>query len=181
MRGCRTSLSDMSGGQAEKDQVPGTIDFCPIPHEIFTSLCMDFVDLDSCKTADGSLYHCCFVIVCRISGYVTAIPCKKEGLTAKKVAHMFLEKCVTFMGLPNEIVADNDHFFSSSFFTTLCELLGIEQHFSIIYRPKGNGRAEAAVKSVVSMLRTCLADSNSSWITILPWVRFQINNLPGLW
>ena len=84
------------------------------------------------------------------------------------------------MGLPNEIVSDNDHLISSSFLKTLCELVGIEQHFSIIYRPKGNGRAEAAVKAVVSMLRICLADSNKTWLTILPWVLFQINNLPGL-
>ena len=45
-----------------KGQVPGTMDFCPIPHEIFTSLCMDFVDLDTCKTADGVVYDCCFVM-----------------------------------------------------------------------------------------------------------------------
>ena len=58
--------------------------------------------------------------------------------------------------------------------------MGIEQHFSIIYRPKGNGRAEAAVKAVVSMLRTVLTDYASTWITVLPWAVFQINNLPGL-
>ena len=101
-----------------------------------------------------------------------AIPCKKEGLTAKKVAVLFLNNCVAFMGLPNEIVSDNDHLISSFFFTTLCELVGIEQHFSIIYRPKGNGRAEAAVKAVVSMLRTVLTDHATTWITVLPWVVF---------
>ena len=109
-----------------------------------------------------------------------AFPCRKEGLTAKVVAQLFLEKCVSFMGLPNEIVSDNDHLLSSHFFTTLCDLVGIEQHFSIIYRPKGNGRAEAAVKAVVSMLRTVLADSKSNWLNVLPWVCFQLNNLPGL-
>ena len=125
-----------------RGKVPGTMDFCPIPQEIFTSLCMDFVDLEKCKSPDGNLYDCAFVIVCRLSGYIVAIPCKKEGLTAKRLAELFLSNCVNFMGLPNEIVSDNDHLISSSFFKTLCELVGIEQHFSIIYRPKGNGRAE---------------------------------------
>ena len=159
---------------------PGTMNFCAIPQDIFTSLCMDFVDLESVRSLDDQSYDCCLTIVCRLSGFVVAIPCLKQGLTAKKVAQLFLEKCVSFMGLPNEIVSDNDHLLSSAFFTTLCDLLGIEQHFSIIYRPKGNGRAEAAVKSVVSMLRICLTDSKSTWITVLPWVLFQINNLPGL-
>ena len=160
--------------------VPGTMDFCPIPPDIFTSICMDFVDLEATKGMDGLPYDSALVVVCRLSGYILAIPCKKEGLNAKKVAHMFLEKCVSFMGLPNEIVSDNDHLISSAFFTTLCELVGIEQHFSIIYRPKGNGRAEAAVKAVVSMLRMCLVEHKCSWLTILPWALFQINNLPGL-
>ena len=73
-------------------------------------------------------------------------------------AQLFLEKCVCFMGLPNEIVSDQDHLISSKFFSTLCGLVGIEQHFSIIYRPKGNGRAEAAVRAIVQILRLSLAD-----------------------
>ena len=36
-----------------KGQVPGTMDFCPIPQEIFSSLCMDFVDIEPCKGTDG--------------------------------------------------------------------------------------------------------------------------------
>ena len=84
---------------------------------------MDFVDIGKCKGADGSIYDSAFVIVCRLSGYVVAIPVRKEGLTSKKVAEIFLEKCVSFMGLPNEIVSDNDHLLSSSFFQTLCELV----------------------------------------------------------
>ena len=30
------------------------------------------------------------------------------------------------------------------------------------------------------MLRLSMADNKSTWITILPWVLFQLNNLPGL-
>jgi len=163
-----------------KGSVPGTMDFCPIPPDIFQSVCMDFVDLDPTRDSQGNLFDCCFVVVCRLSGYIVAVPCRKSGLTSKRIAEIFLEKCVSFMGIPNEIVSDNDHLISSSFFTTLCDLCGIEQHFSIIYRPKGNGRAEAAVKSVVSMLRMSLATSKKTWIDVLPWVLFQINSLPGL-
>ena len=156
------------------------MDFVPIPEDIFTSICMDFVDIPECLSTDGKLFDCCFVIVCRLSGYITAIPCRKSGLTAKIVAQLFLSHCISFMGLPNEIVSDNDHLISSSFFNTLCQLIGIEQHFSIIYRPKGNGRAEAAVKAVINMLRTCLMENTNTWLTVLPWAVFQLNNLPGL-
>ena len=84
------------------------------------------------------------------------------------------------MGIPNTIVSDQDHLISSKFFQTLCALVGIEQHFSIIYRPKGNGRAEAAVKCIVNILRLALADSQDDWLQALPWAVFQANSLPGI-
>ena len=159
---------------------PGTMDFFPIPPDVFTSLCMDFLELEACTGTDGKVYDYVLVVVCRLSGYVVAIPCRKAGLTAPILAEIFLHHCVSFMGLPNEIYSDQDHLISSRFFTTLCGLVGIEQHFSIIYRPKGNGRAEAAVKAVVNLLRLSLADNPVNWISALPWAVFQTNNLPGL-
>ena len=89
-------------------------------------------------------YDSAFLVVCRLSGYLTAIPLWKTGFTAEKAAEVFLERCISFMGLPCEIFSDNDHLLSSAFFTTMCEELGIEQHFSIPYRTRGNDRAENA-------------------------------------
>ena len=57
-----------------------------------------------------------------------------------------------FMGLPARIFADNQSIITSNFTTQLCLLSGIEQHQSVIYYPSSNGRAEAAVKSVVMAL-----------------------------
>lgn len=145
-----------------------TMDFVPIPDEIFSSLCMDFVAIPEVKDSNGQSYDCAFVIVCRLSGYIMAIPCLKRGLTAEKVATLFLERCVALMGIPNEILSDNDHLICSKFFVTLCQLAGIEQHSAIVYRPKGNGRAEIAVKSVIEMLRRVLALSDLT------------NDLPGV-
>jgi transposase InsO family protein len=163
-----------------RGKAPGTMDFFPIPEDIFQSLCMDFLQLEPCIGHDGKEYDYAFVIVCRLSGFITAFPCKKAGLTAKDLAYIFLERCVPIMGIPTEIVSDQDHLISSKIFSTLCDLLGIEQHYSIIYRPKGNGRAEAAVKAVVNVLRTFLAENKKPWVDILPWAVFQHNILPGI-
>ena len=56
----------------------------------------------------------------------------------------------------------------------------MDQHFSIIYRPRGNGRAEAALRAIVSVLRLALADYQQDWLTALPWAVFQQNSLPGI-
>jgi len=141
---------------------------------------MDFLQLEPVVGSDNKKYDYVLVIVCRLSGYIVALPCEKAGLSAISLAKLFLERCVCFMGLPNEIVSDQDHLISSRFFTTLCDLCGIEQHFSIIYRPKGNGRAEAAVRAIVGVLRLALADSHQNWLQALPWALFQQNSLPGL-
>ena len=141
---------------------------------------MDFVEVPEIKDQQGNDWNYIFVIVCRNSGFIEAIPCNKRGLTAQKAAELFLNHCVKFNGLPNEILSDNDHLITSHFFTTLCELTGIEQHSSIIYRPQGNGRAEAAVRTVVSMLRRAVTALKCNWLTALPWTVYQINALPGV-
>ena len=163
-----------------RGKAPGTMDFFPIPEDVFSSLCMDFLELESVKGSDGKEYNYVLVIVCRLSGYIVAVPCQKSGLTAQSLAQLFLEKCICLMGLPNEIVSDQDHLISSKFFTTLCDLVGIQQHFSIIYRPKGNGRAEAAVKAIVNILRLALTEQKKNWLQTLPWALWQQNAMPGL-
>ena len=64
----------------------GTLDYCPVPTQIFCSLCMDFLSLPKFKSEDGEEYDVVFVIVDRLSGYILAIPCNKTGLTAEKTA-----------------------------------------------------------------------------------------------
>ena len=83
-------------------------------------------------------------------------------------------------GLPHEIMNDCDHLINSKFMTTLCALSGVTQHTSIVYRPRGNGRAETAVRLVIDMLRRALVDMSTAWPKALPWALWQLNELPGV-
>ena len=160
----------------------GTLDFCPIPSQVFSSLCMDFLSLPKVTGSDGHLYDSVFVVVDRLSGYILGLPCLKSGLTAESVAKMFIRHCVYLMGVPLEILSDNDSLITSKFFLHVCEQLGIEQHSAVIYRPKGNGRAERAVRSVIGILRLVLTElkDNSVWVDVLPLACFLQNSLPGV-
>ena len=95
--------------------LPGTLDYWPIPEDIFHSLAMDFLTLPE-VTVCHQKYDFCFVIVDRLSGYIQAIPCAKKGLTAQMAADLFLTHSVAFMGLPLEILSDNDNLITSEFF-----------------------------------------------------------------
>jgi len=60
--------------QASGRMQPGTMDYWPVPEDIFHSLAMDFLSLPVC-TVDTVQYDYCFVIVDRLSGYIFAITC----------------------------------------------------------------------------------------------------------
>jgi hypothetical protein len=156
------------------------MDFCPVPEEIFSAICIDFVDLPAVLGTDDRLYDYVMVVVCRLSGYVIGVPCRKLGLTAKETAWLFLRHCVLFGGLPRTILSDNDKLLTSEWFTTLCELCSVEQHSSIIYRPQGNGRAERAVQTVINCLRLVMLEVNQNWLAALPWALFVLNSQPGV-
>ena len=155
------------------------MDFAPIPADIFTSVCMDFLELPPVKV-DEHIFDYAFVQVCRLSGFVSAFACAKTGLNSEKFASLYLNKIVSFTGIPFEIVSDNDHLITSRFFTTICQLAGIHQYQSILYRPRGNGRAERAVQSIVDILRRTLTNTELSWVHALPWCVFTLNTLPGI-
>ena len=65
-------------------------------------------------------------------------------------------------------MSDNDHLINSRFMNIVCDLAGIQQNTSIVYRPQGNGRADTAVRLTVDMLRRSLAVNNKPWIYALP-------------
>jgi len=137
---------------------PGTLDYFPIPNDIFSHLCMDFLQLDPCQDAEGEPFDYVFVIVCRLSGFILGIACRKQGMTAEKAARLFLNHVVVNFGLPHEIMSDNDHLINSKFFNTLCSISGVTHHTSILYRPRGKGRAESEARLIVDMLRKSLTN-----------------------
>ena len=124
----------------------------PIPYDVFSSLSIDFVDLP--LTGHNTVkYEYCMAVVCRLSGFVLAIPTTKSGLDNCKAAELLLDRVVVVMAFRARIFADNQSIITSNFTTQLCWLSGIEQHQSVIFYPSSDGRAEAAVKSVVMAVR----------------------------
>jgi hypothetical protein len=158
---------------------PGVRRFHPIPHQIFSSIAVDFVSLPVVKkpkqTYDGAM-----LVVCRTSGYIVAKPMAKEGFTGESAAKMFYESCFSFFGLPSEILSDNDVRLTSAFFKTLCALAGVEQQTATAYHPQSNGRAENAVKAVVNICKRTLLELGRDWVDNFPTCTFLMNSLPGV-
>ena len=152
----------------------------PVPEYPFSSICVDFCDLRSRPcTANGHSYDYVLVVVCRLTGYVVAVPCSKT-LDARSLADMYLERVVPIMGLPQEIFSDQDHLVTSEFFSELCKLSGVSMKQSTIKRPRSNGRAERAVQVVVESLRQWLLKTASkNCAQLLPLAVWASNDIPG--
>lgn len=178
IKGCPTCQNCKARNHAS----PDAMEPYPVPQYPFSALSMDFVSLPEAEV-DGQIYDYCLVIVDRLSGYVMAIPTQHKGLTAPGAAKLFLDRCLFFTGVPTEIMSDNDNLITAQFFETLCQKTGIEQHKGVIYRPQSNGRAEAAVKAVVNVLRRYLEDRSNqelSWVEALPLAVWCLNDQPGI-
>ena len=153
----------------------------PIPEYPFSSICIDFCDLSSMPCTHRDTEHdYVLVAVCRLTGYVIATPCQKS-LTAKGLAKLFLEKVVQFAGLPHTIFTDHDHLINAKFFHTLCSEARVDVKNSPIYRPRSNGRAERAVRTVITSLRKFLMQTKKkNWVQLLPLAVWTSNDIPGV-
>ena len=144
-------------------------------------MCIDFCDLTShLFTHRNTEYDYVLIVVCRLAGYVIAVPCRKT-LTSGELVEMFLERVVQFAGLPRTIFTDHDHLIHATFFSTLCSQTGIDVKNSPIYRPRSNSRAVRAVQTVIAALRKFKRQiKKKNWVQLLPLAVWTSNDIPGV-
>ena len=160
---------------------PDSCHSIPISEYPFSSVAMHFCDTGQENAIEirGVTYDNLLVVVCQLTGYTMAIPCSKNT-TTPQVGDLYLERVVGLMGLANEIVSDHDVLITAHFFTTLCDLSGVQQKQSPVYRPRSNRRAERAIRGILDILRSFLAHTRKKdWPRLLPLALWTINDVPG--
>ncbi len=65
--------------------------------------------------------------------------------------------------------------FTSTFWTHLHKLLGVELRMSSAYHPESDGSTERANRTITQMLRQCIQPSQKDWVTKLPAIEFAVN------
>ena len=158
---------------------PDTMHSYPIPEYPFSSISAELCKLDEVKQG-AVVYDSAFVIVFCLTAYVKALPCSTT-ITSSELASLFLTRFVTFFGLPKDIFSNVDKIMHADFFSTFCQLSGIEEYRSPVYRNKRNDRAERAVQVVVDSLRKLLqqAGRNRKWTDLLPLALWCAYDMPG--
>ena len=80
----------------------------------------------------------------------------KSNITAAKSAELYMKWVVRFHGVPKGIVSDRDPLFTSGFWKSLQEALGLELHLSTAYHPQTDGQTERVNRVLEDLLRACI-------------------------
>ena len=149
----------------------------PIPLEPMESIALDVFHYLS-ASHDGEVYDRMLLCVCRLSGYLIAIPipkprneAKDEGLTGKRAAHLLTERWVDGFGAPHEICSDRGPQFVTHSFQTLCSKIGGRSTMWLAGRHQGNGKAENTGKQLRHAVAKALTlKRGTNWVKVLPAV-----------
>ena len=149
----------------------------PIPMEPMDSIALDVCHYPS-TSHDGEVYDQMLLCVCRLSGYLIAIPIPKprhedkdEGLTGKRAAHLVNERWVDRFGAPREICSDRGPQLVRQYFETLCFKIGACSTMCLAGRHQGNGKAENTGKQPRRAIAQALTlKKGNIWVEVLPAV-----------
>ncbi|KAJ3556748.1 hypothetical protein NP233_g11909 [Leucocoprinus birnbaumii] len=153
----------------------GLLQPLPVPSRPWENIGVDFVGpLPESRDRDAA-YDSVTVIIDRLTGMIHLVP-SRVNYNARQVAELIFREVYRLHGLPKSIVSDRDTLFTSTFWQRLNELVGTKLLMSSAYHPESDGSTERANRTIVQMLRQCVAPDQKNWVSKLPAIEFAINS-----
>nr|GFC99798.1 reverse transcriptase domain-containing protein [Tanacetum cinerariifolium] len=94
----------------------------------------------------------------------------------EKLTLLYLKEVVCRHGVPISIISDRDSKFTSRFWWSLQEALGMRLDMSTAYHPETDGQSKRTIQTLEDMLRACVIDFEGCWDRHLPLVEFSYSN-----
>jgi len=114
------------------------------------------------------------VISCRHTDFTFLIPCIKE-LNAKDVIDIFETWIKPTVGLPYEIIIDQDVLFMSALFQDWANSVGVRHKASFAYHPQTYRTSERKNKTIIPIFGTKKLEKDTNWVQAAPSVQIQLN------
>ncbi|GJW13693.1 putative reverse transcriptase domain-containing protein [Tanacetum coccineum] len=130
--------------KAEHQKPSGLLQQPEIPVWKWERITMDFVS-GLPRTPSG--YDTIWVIVDRLTKSAHFLPMKKTD-SMKKLTRLYLMEIVCRHGVPVSIISDRDSHFTSRFWRSLQEALGMNLDMSTAYHPQTDGQSERTMHGV---------------------------------
>jgi hypothetical protein len=134
----------------------------PIP---FAMWAVDIVGILPTSTKQAKY---CIVAIDYMTKWVEARPL--SAITEEAAKKFMLEQVILRFGIPMVCISDNGTQFVGSKFKKFLNQFGIQQRFSSVGHPQGNGAIEAANKIIFSGIKKRLGEAKGLWAEELPWV-----------
>lgn len=99
-----------------------------------------------------------------------------NSISVQECACAFCHDWVVQFGVPLNITSDKGSHFTSSLWSSMCDLLGIDAHHTMAHHPESNGMVERFHRTLKSSLHAKLADSE--WFPNLPLVMLLLHTTP---
>ncbi|GKE06549.1 putative reverse transcriptase domain-containing protein [Tanacetum coccineum] len=100
----------------------------------------------------------------------------KETDIMEKLTRQYLKEVVSRHEVSVSIISDGDNKFTSHFWKSLNEALGIQLDMSTAYHPQIDGQSERTIQTLEDMLLACMMDFGKGWDKHLPLIEFSYNN-----
>ena len=151
---------------------PGLLHPLPVPVDRFRDIAIDFANIPA--TTNG--FNQLMVVVCRLTKLCKLILSKSTDST-KKIAERFVDGWYSCgYGLPQSITSDRDSKFTSTFWDSLSQSLGISLERSTARHQQTNGQAEIAIRTYKRTARKYSSIVGEDWVHTIHLLEFALNN-----
>ncbi|XP_061833118.2 uncharacterized protein [Nerophis lumbriciformis] len=120
-------------------------------------------------------YRFALVLVDYATRYPEAVPLR--SISAKSVAQALFQ-VMSRVGIPKEILTDQDTSFMSHTIKELCGLLGIKSIRTSVYHPQTDGLVERLNRTLKSVIRKFVHEDKPNWHKWLDPLLFAVREVP---
>ena len=113
-----------------------------------------------------------------LTRFCRVYPCTKR-IDGEQAFEILFKECIQVYGRPVEVYSDNDVRFTSEkgYWRGLLSRMGVRVHFSIPYKPSGNGLCERLKKSFINTMRVLRRQQRGKdWLGLLPYANWILNS-----
>jgi hypothetical protein len=129
----------------------------------------------STEPMTGVVFDSILVVTDRLTKYGYFIP-YKESSSAEELAYAFNRHIIGNHGIPKEIISDRDKLFTSRFWKSLVDQLGIHHKLSTGYHPQTDGQTERLNQTLEQYLRFYVDYKQTNWVSLLPTAQLAYNS-----
>ncbi|EIW71197.1 hypothetical protein TREMEDRAFT_26998 [Tremella mesenterica DSM 1558] len=159
--------------KTHRHQPYGHLVSLPVPTLPWTDISMDMVG----PLPKSTEFDAILVIVDRLTKMARFIPCT-TGLTANKVADIYIKEIFSKHGVPRTIVSDRGTQFTAEIWKEICQFLGIKNLYSTAYHPQTDGQTERVNQQMEILLGMYVNYNMDNWDQLLPIAEFAYNCSP---